>query len=177
MYGYLMHYGVKGQKWGIRRYQNSNGSLTSEGRKRYSKAKNFADIKKASKQIFKQSYSEYKEHNPDATNKAKNSYKKYLSKNIRDLENRYIAKNAKSFKISKDIAENTVLDTIGIIGGLATDFGGIFAATPVGLGVMAGGLTASTMVLGAKVADGALDKIRNKRIEEALSLYGEKEEK
>ena len=177
MYGYLMHYGVKGQKWGIRRYQNANGSLTYEGRKRYSKAKNFADIKKASKQIFKQSYSEYKERNPDATNKAKNSYKKYLSKNIRDLENRYIAKNAKSFKASKDIAENTVLDTIGIIGGLATDFGGIFAATPVGLGVMAGGLTASTLTLGAKLADGTLDKIRNKRIEEALSLYGEKEEK
>lgn len=30
-----MHHGVKGQKWGIRRYQNSDGTLTSEGRKRY----------------------------------------------------------------------------------------------------------------------------------------------
>lgn len=33
---YLTHYGIKGQKWGIRRYQNSDGSLTSAGRKRYS---------------------------------------------------------------------------------------------------------------------------------------------
>ena len=33
---YLAHYGIKGQKWGIRRYQNSDGSLTSAGRKRYS---------------------------------------------------------------------------------------------------------------------------------------------
>lgn len=32
---YLAHHGVKGQKWGIRRYQNADGTLTSEGRKRY----------------------------------------------------------------------------------------------------------------------------------------------
>lgn len=30
----LCHYGVKGMKWGVRRYQNRDGSLTSEGRKR-----------------------------------------------------------------------------------------------------------------------------------------------
>lgn len=27
----LFHHGIKGQKWGIRRYQNEDGSLTSEG--------------------------------------------------------------------------------------------------------------------------------------------------
>ena len=32
---YLQHYGVLGQKWGIRRYQNLNGTLTEEGKKRY----------------------------------------------------------------------------------------------------------------------------------------------
>ena len=32
---YLAHHGIKGQKWGIRRYQNPDGSLTSEGQKRY----------------------------------------------------------------------------------------------------------------------------------------------
>ena len=32
---YLMHYGVKGQKWGIRRFQNPDGTLTAEGMKRY----------------------------------------------------------------------------------------------------------------------------------------------
>ncbi len=31
----LYHYGIKGQKWGIRRYQNPDGSLTEEGKKRY----------------------------------------------------------------------------------------------------------------------------------------------
>lgn len=30
----LYHHGVKGQKWGVRRYQNKDGSLTSAGKKR-----------------------------------------------------------------------------------------------------------------------------------------------
>ena len=32
----LQHHGILGMKWGIRRYQNEDGSLTSAGRKRYS---------------------------------------------------------------------------------------------------------------------------------------------
>lgn len=33
----LVHHGVKGQKWGVRRYQNEDGSLTAAGRKQYDK--------------------------------------------------------------------------------------------------------------------------------------------
>lgn len=32
---YLEHHGILGQKWGVRRFQNSDGSLTTEGAKRY----------------------------------------------------------------------------------------------------------------------------------------------
>lgn len=31
----LMHYGIKGQKWGVRRFQYENGSYTTEGKERY----------------------------------------------------------------------------------------------------------------------------------------------
>ena len=34
---YLAHHGVKGQRWGHRRYQNEDGTLTAEGRARYAK--------------------------------------------------------------------------------------------------------------------------------------------
>lgn len=32
---YLMHHGIKGQKWGVRRFQNTDGSLTTRGKARY----------------------------------------------------------------------------------------------------------------------------------------------
>ena len=31
LYSELYHHGIKGQKWGVRRYQNPDGSLTAEG--------------------------------------------------------------------------------------------------------------------------------------------------
>ena len=31
----LYHHGVKGQRWGVRRYQNKDGSLTDQGKIRY----------------------------------------------------------------------------------------------------------------------------------------------
>lgn len=31
----ISHSGIKGQKWGVRRFQNEDGTLTEEGKKRY----------------------------------------------------------------------------------------------------------------------------------------------
>ena len=47
----LYHSGIKGMKWGIRRYQNEDGSLTEEGKKRY--AKLTGKIEKQQKKIEK----------------------------------------------------------------------------------------------------------------------------
>ena len=32
---YLAHFGIKGMRWGVRRFQNQDGTLTAEGKERY----------------------------------------------------------------------------------------------------------------------------------------------
>lgn len=49
--GELYHYGVKGMKWGVHRYQNKDGTLTAAGRKRM-----YKDIKQAAKQQTRPGY-------------------------------------------------------------------------------------------------------------------------
>lgn len=45
----LRHWGIKGMKWGVRRYQNKDGSLTPKGKKRYgdSEGEDSAEVKKS----------------------------------------------------------------------------------------------------------------------------------
>ena len=54
----LYHFGIKGQKWGIRKYQNEDGTLTPAGKKRYSRdarEKEYNKYDESSGKYYKQS--------------------------------------------------------------------------------------------------------------------------
>ena len=51
---YLAHYGTKGMKWGTRKYQNKDGSLTPEGKARRAKqSANNSSKKERTKELAK----------------------------------------------------------------------------------------------------------------------------
>lgn len=81
----LIHHGVKGQRWGFRRFQNRDGTLTAAGKKRYNKEKEAAEKKaeqeeKARKQehdyaIADRLYEEHARPSIRACNRAYDNYK------------------------------------------------------------------------------------------------------
>lgn len=52
---FLAHHGIKGQKWGVRRFQNPDGTLTELGRKRVAQSGTYMepDLRRAIKRIGK----------------------------------------------------------------------------------------------------------------------------
>lgn len=95
----LYHYGIKGQKWGTRRYQNKDGSLTPAGKQRYitvAQASRNAD--RAAKDARKKSFAESR-----ATDSGIGSYRRAVNKASA------AAKEARSDSIAKDKAHNQQL--------------------------------------------------------------------
>lgn len=88
----LYHHGIKGMKWGIRRYQKKDGSLTPAGKKRYSdnpelkrqkaETKTAKSVSKTSKKAYDKAFRRYS-NVPTSKNydKAEAAFEKYRSDN------------------------------------------------------------------------------------------------
>lgn len=77
----LMHHGIKGQKWGVRRYQNKDGSLTTLGKARVRGEEQEYD------QAIKRREDYYRSHNYRGYETVKNLIKKYGDTPYKDFEN------------------------------------------------------------------------------------------
>lgn len=103
----LYHHGVKGQKWGVRRYQNDDGTLTEEGKKRYGVDSN-GKMSKEGKKLYSQDRKE-------ALKEAKTDLKdmglrpNYLFRSPESQASKY---NAGKLYVAENYGKTTVKDYI-----------------------------------------------------------------
>ena len=94
----LGHSGIKGQKWGIRRFQNEDGSLTEEGKKRYGKTE--VNFDKKEKQNTSNKNNKQEKQNTSNKNNKQDKFEK------REDESKKEPDSPSAVKVASNIAKD-----------------------------------------------------------------------
>ena len=101
----LYHHGIKGQKWGLRRFQNEDGSLTAAGREHYGYGAKAAYIERVGK--AKHNYKNNLVKSVKANSDSKGNMTKSQIKNF-DIESKRLAKELiAEKKVAKEEYKNS----------------------------------------------------------------------
>lgn len=107
-YNYLCHHGILGMKWGIRRFENRDGSLTPAGKARYADDK-VGGSKKSESALTKESLS--KGPIKKAQRKAlQKEYRQVVDKCSRKLKSKYDAKQKELEEEAKHLLQKYSFD-------------------------------------------------------------------
>ena len=89
----LYHWGVKGMKWGVRRYQNSDGTLTQAGQRRYERDQRENSGKKKGNKVGQADPNKWVKEDMERTKRLADSSKQ-LTNDLKNVNDKAI-KNAK----------------------------------------------------------------------------------
>ena len=169
----LYHHGIKGQKWGVRRYQNEDGTRTAAGKKRYRE-----DGRKLIYETRPQNHKTSLSDDNDETKKKKieasvkeasETIKYYGGKNsaIREAKKEYdyaASKNRARLGVSETLSVGSAAAGYVLLQSAETTLMSILGATTLG----AGAIAIPVLAIGAYQANKILTKNRNEKIDYIL---------